>query len=149
VVSASVTAPDGPSLQSAIEEQVETLSETNAIVHVERESATAARVITVAGGTVASVEVAYHDEAGLEAAISEQREALIAEGAQLTETSRRLAYRFTVTNLAQLLTAFYFAFFLIILPVLGLRETPSRVPETVAKSIKSGDSQPPAAVPAE
>jgi ubiquinol-cytochrome c reductase cytochrome b subunit len=98
---------------------------------------------------VASVEVAYHDEAGLEAAISEQREALIAEGAQLTETSRRLAYRFTVTNLAQLLTAFYFAFFLIILPVLGLRETPSRVPETVAKSIKSGDSQPPAAVPAE
>jgi len=149
VVSASVTAPDGPSLQSAIEEQVETLSETNAIVHVERESATAARVITVAGGTVASVEVAYHDEAGLEAAIAEQREALIAEGAQLTETSRRLAYRFTVTNLAQLLTAFYFAFFLIILPVLGLRETPSRVPETVAKSIKSGDSQPPAAVPAE
>jgi ubiquinol-cytochrome c reductase cytochrome b subunit len=40
-----------------------------------------------------------------------------------------------VTQVAQILTAYYFAFFLIILPLLGLRETPDRVPETIAKAI--------------
>ncbi len=42
-----------------------------------------------------------------------------------------------MTNLSQVLTAYYFAFFLIILPLLGLREKPSQVPETIAKSVLS------------
>jgi ubiquinol-cytochrome c reductase cytochrome b subunit len=43
--------------------------------------------------------------------------------------------QFKVTQFSQILTAYYFAFFLIILPVLGLRETPNREPETIAKAI--------------
>lgn len=42
---------------------------------------------------------------------------------------------FTVTTFSQLLTAYYFAFFLVILPVLGLTERPTRIPDTIAKSI--------------
>jgi quinol-cytochrome oxidoreductase complex cytochrome b subunit len=43
--------------------------------------------------------------------------------------------QFKVTQFSQLLTLYYFAFFLLILPILGLRETPGRVPETIAKAI--------------
>ena len=45
------------------------------------------------------------------------------------------AVQFKVTQFSQVLTAYYFAFFLIILPVLGLRETPNREPDTIAKAI--------------
>jgi ubiquinol-cytochrome c reductase cytochrome b subunit len=157
-----VTAANGPALQGAIEAGVAQLREAGAgIVHVERESSTAARLITVSGGTPSTLEVNAHadgeghsgpimTEEVLEAEVAAARAGLFANGAQLVETERRLAYRFTVTNLSQLLTAFYFAFFLIILPVLGLRETPTRVPETVAKSIHGGRAKPvAAAVPAE
>jgi ubiquinol-cytochrome c reductase cytochrome b subunit len=44
-------------------------------------------------------------------------------------------FKFTVETFSQLLTAYYFAFFLLILPLLGLRETPNRVPETISKAI--------------
>ncbi|MDZ4776789.1 MAG: cytochrome b N-terminal domain-containing protein [Alphaproteobacteria bacterium] len=44
-------------------------------------------------------------------------------------------FQFKVTQLSQILTLYYFAFFLLILPILGLRETPNRVPETIAKAI--------------
>jgi quinol-cytochrome oxidoreductase complex cytochrome b subunit len=44
-------------------------------------------------------------------------------------------WKFTVETFSQLLTLYYFAFFLVILPLLGLRETPGRVPETIAKSV--------------
>jgi ubiquinol-cytochrome c reductase cytochrome b subunit len=135
-----VTAADGPGLQTVIMEQSAVLSQDGSIVHAERDSATAARLLTVTGGTTQTVEVAAHEETDLDALINEKRAELFAGGAQLTSTSRHLSYRFTVTNLSQCLTAFYFAFFLIILPLLGLRETPSRVPETVAKSIGKGHS---------
>jgi len=52
-----------------------------------------------------------------------------------------------VTQLAQLLTAYYFAFFLIVLPILGLRETPNRVPDTIAKAIGEKKKTPVAAAP--
>ena len=44
-----------------------------------------------------------------------------------------------------MLTAYYFLFFLLILPILGLRETPGRVPETIAKAI--GEKRAAAAAP--
>jgi ubiquinol-cytochrome c reductase cytochrome b subunit len=47
-------------------------------------------------------------------------------------------YRFVVTNLSQVMTAYYFLFFLVILPLLGLRERPNQVPETIAKSVLGG-----------
>jgi ubiquinol-cytochrome c reductase cytochrome b subunit len=46
--------------------------------------------------------------------------------------------RMVVTNFAQLLTAYYFFFFLIALPLVGLLENPKRVPETIAKSVLGG-----------
>jgi ubiquinol-cytochrome c reductase cytochrome b subunit len=45
------------------------------------------------------------------------------------------ATHFIITNLAQVMTAYYFLFFLVILPLLGLRERPNQVPETIAKSV--------------
>jgi ubiquinol-cytochrome c reductase cytochrome b subunit len=53
----------------------------------------------------------------------------------VAEVTPQPAFRFTVTMLSQLLTAYYFAFFLLILPLLGLREQPSRVPDTIAKAV--------------
>jgi ubiquinol-cytochrome c reductase cytochrome b subunit len=48
-------------------------------------------------------------------------------------------FKFTVETFSQLLTAYYFAFFLIILPLLGLREVPRRVPDTIAKAVLDGN----------
>lgn len=45
------------------------------------------------------------------------------------------AFKVTVTNFAQLNTLYYFAFFLVILPLLGLIEKPDAVPETIAKAV--------------
>jgi ubiquinol-cytochrome c reductase cytochrome b subunit len=43
--------------------------------------------------------------------------------------------KFTVTNFAQVNTLYYFAFFLVVLPVLGLVEKPGAVPDTIAKAV--------------
>lgn len=56
----------------------------------------------------------------------------------------------TYTTMAQFSTLFYFAFFLVILPVLGLIETPKRLPNSIteavlAKRSGSGGSKPAAA----
>jgi ubiquinol-cytochrome c reductase cytochrome b subunit len=48
---------------------------------------------------------------------------------------------FTVTRLSQILTLYYFLFFLVILPLLGLREKPGRVPDTIAKPVLEGQAQ--------
>ncbi len=45
------------------------------------------------------------------------------------------AAAFTYKHLAQLLTLYYFAYFLVILPVLGLRETPKDEPESIHKAV--------------
>ena len=42
---------------------------------------------------------------------------------------------FTVKNLSQILTIYYFAHFLIILPILGFVEKPKNVPESIADSV--------------
>ncbi len=48
---------------------------------------------------------------------------------------------FTVTRLSQIMTLYYFLFFLVILPVLGLREKPGRVPDTIAKPVLETQTQ--------
>lgn len=51
---------------------------------------------------------------------------------------------------AQIATAYYFAFFLIILPLLGILETPKPLPRSISESVlKQPKSEAPAAVPAE
>lgn len=42
---------------------------------------------------------------------------------------------FNITHLSQIGTAFYFAFFLFILPLLGLFETPKKLPESISKAV--------------
>jgi ubiquinol-cytochrome c reductase cytochrome b subunit len=43
---------------------------------------------------------------------------------------------------AQLFTAYYFAFFLLIMPILGVMETPSAMPRSIAESVLGGSGQP-------
>jgi ubiquinol-cytochrome c reductase cytochrome b subunit len=80
-------------------------------------------------------EVEGHTLAEAEKAYGKQRGELVAGGATPKKYTITAPFQFMVTQLSQLLTAYYFAFFLLILPLLGLRETPNRVPETIAKPI--------------
>ncbi|HWA23310.1 MAG TPA: cytochrome b N-terminal domain-containing protein [Caulobacterales bacterium] len=81
-------------------------------------------------------------------AVADGRSAEVAEKAMQQEVNklngaakfvqRSVPFRIVVTNLAQILAAYYFLFFLVILPLLGLRERPDRTPETIAKSVLGG-----------
>jgi ubiquinol-cytochrome c reductase cytochrome b subunit len=70
-----------------------------------------------------------------EKAYEKARDAAVASGVTPQEHTVRAPFQFKVTQFAQILTAYYFAFFLILLPFLGLVETPKRVPETIAKPV--------------
>jgi quinol-cytochrome oxidoreductase complex cytochrome b subunit len=70
-----------------------------------------------------------------EKAFEKARAAAVAAGGTPQSSTTTSPFQFKVTQLSQLLTLYYFAFFLLILPILGLRETPGRVPETIAKAI--------------
>ncbi|MCR9193465.1 MAG: cytochrome b N-terminal domain-containing protein, partial [Hyphomonas sp.] len=98
--------------------------------------------------------VNYTDSAGLEGSrVFEE----FAPAAQFRDEQRdsggvasmaiQKAPAFTFKTLSQILTAYYFAFFLIILPVLGLRERPKGEPDSIHKSVLGHDA--PAAAPAE
>ena len=53
---------------------------------------------------------------------------------------------------AQIFTAYYFGFFLLILPLLGIMETPKPMPRSIAEAVlkpKSADAAPAGAIPAE
>ncbi len=66
------------------------------------------------------------------------QEQKIAEGATGVTLGTQTAKTFTFLHLAQILTGFYFAYFLIILPLLGLRETPKDEPESIHKAVLAG-----------
>ncbi len=68
------------------------------------------------------------------------REQKIAEGASAVSLSKQIAATFRFVHLAQILTALYFAYFLVILPLLGLRETPKDEPESIHKAILASHS---------
>ncbi len=67
-----------------------------------------------------------------EAAAAFRDEQPDAAGASMT-IQKAPAFRFL--HLAQILTVYYFAYFLVILPVLGLRERPGEEPESIHKSV--------------
>ncbi|MEQ3746184.1 MAG: cytochrome b N-terminal domain-containing protein [Henriciella sp.] len=98
--------------------------------------------------------VSYIDTAGLEGtrtfdeyeAAAEFRDEQQAAGATASMAVKK-APAFTFKILSQILTAYYFAYFLLILPILGLREKPKGEPDSIHKSVL-GDHAP-AAVPAE
>ncbi len=100
--------------------------------------------------------VSYTDEAGLAATrtFDEYAEAVAFETSlaapQGADISVKPAPAFTYLTLGQILTLYYFAYFLVILPWLGLKERPKREPESIAKSVlPKGLKTEPAAVPAE
>ena len=104
-----------------------------------RTGETAGMARGVVGGTPSAQSVSAASADELEAAISEAKAAAAAR-APYFMVERREPFTFTVTRLSQLLTAYYFLFFLVILPVLGLIETPRRVPDTIAKPV-TGQAQ--------
>lgn len=101
---------------------------------VSREGATTGAIQGVIGGSERSETVRGETLDDVEAQITALKDR-IGQAAPFFVVERHSPARFTVTNLSQILTAYYFLFFLIMLPVLGLRETPSRVPDTIAKPV--------------
>ncbi len=105
---------------------------------VRREGATAGLARGVIGGETQTRTVSAATVDELETAIGEAKEA-VGQAAPFFVIERRMPATFTVTNLSQLMTAYYFLFFLLILPILGLRETPGRVPDTIAKPVTASE----------
>ncbi|MBL8546212.1 MAG: cytochrome b N-terminal domain-containing protein [Hyphomonadaceae bacterium] len=93
------------------------------------------RVVTGGNPELQTVEASTPDL--LEEHIAEMK-AEVGQAAPFYTVVRSLPPRFTVTNFSQVLTLYYFLFFLVILPILGLRERPDRVPDTIAKPIAQG-----------
>jgi hypothetical protein len=89
---------------------------------------------SVSGGEVRTRTVEADTADELETAIGEVK-AEVGQAAPFYSVERRMPPRFTVTNFSQVLTLYYFLFFLVILPILGLRERPERVPDTIAKPV--------------
>ncbi len=119
---------------AAIEDQ---LTEGGAqLVRIARSSPTEATLTAISGGQMRNAVVEAANLDALEARIADQRETLGAAGVPFARITRTLPFEFTVTRFSQVLTAYYFLFFLVILPLLGLRETPGRVPESISKSIR-------------
>ncbi|MBP6688895.1 MAG: hypothetical protein KA153_02800, partial [Hyphomonadaceae bacterium] len=97
-------------------------------------------VITgVIGGSTQTRAVDGDTSELLEEHIAEVK-AEVAQATPFFTIERSSPARFTVTNFSLLLTIYYFLFFLVILPILGLRERPERVPDTIAKPVTQGAS---------
>ncbi|MEM0985859.1 MAG: cytochrome b N-terminal domain-containing protein [Pseudomonadota bacterium] len=88
---------------------------------------------TDANGLPASATFSEYEEA------KAHMEALPAESAPSMGIQVAPAFRFL--HLGQILTLYYFAYFLVILPVLGLREQPKEEPESIHKAILGSHSQ--------
>ncbi|MGD9965863.1 MAG: cytochrome bc complex cytochrome b subunit [Hyphomonadaceae bacterium] len=101
---------------------------------VTRTGASDGLVRGVMGGAPQSRTVEAQTADELEAAVNEVKQE-VGQNAPFFSVERRMPARFTVTNFAQLLTLYYFLFFIVILPILGLRERPERVPDTIAKPV--------------
>lgn len=135
-----ISAPTPAAMQGAIAEAQAALEGQGAqIVHVRRETGTEGVVLGAVGGVVQTAIVTAGTLDELETEISEQK-AELAGQASFFKIQRDVPFVFTITMLSQLLTAYYFLFFLVILPLLGLRETPGRVPDTIAKSVTGGSA---------
>jgi hypothetical protein len=104
-----------------------------------RTGATAGTLRVVSGGTAQTRSVEGDTGDLLEEHITEVKEE-VGQAAPFFSIERRSPARFTVTNFSQVLTLYYFLFFLVILPILGLRERPERVPDTIAKPV-TGEAQ--------
>jgi ubiquinol-cytochrome c reductase cytochrome b subunit len=104
---------------------------------VSRQSATAAHLMAVTGGARQSRSVSAATIEELEAHVQEVKVEVGAR-APFFMTTRQMPLTFTVTTFSQILTFYYFFFFLGLLPLLGLLEKPGLVPNTIAKPVLAG-----------
>jgi len=133
---AQISAPSADAMASTIADAEAAARAAGAsLVHVRRTGASDGIAVSASGGALQSVQVTAPNLDELETAIGE-RKAEIGARAPFFEIERNMPFVFTVTMFSQALTAYYFLFFLVILPLLGLRETPGRVPDTIAKSVR-------------
>lgn len=114
--------------------RAELTSQGAAMTAVTRTGATTGVVRGVSGGTARSRAVEGATTEVVEEHITEVK-AEVGQAAPFFSIERRAPARFTVTNFSLLLTIYYFLFFIVILPILGLRERPERVPDTIAKPV--------------
>ena len=130
-----IHAPSASEFQSSADAaETQMRAEGAAMTSVTRESGVNATLMGVSGGTRQSRSFTAATSDDLETQITAGK-AQIGAAAPFVEVRREIPFLFTVTRFAQLLTLYYFLFFLVILPVLGLRETPNRVPDTIAKPV--------------
>jgi hypothetical protein len=140
VVEQSVQAEDADAWDGAAAAARAALREQGAsMTAVSREGAATGRARGVIGGAERTETVSGETIDEMEAAIGELK-TRVGQSAPFFSVERRQPPTFSVTNLSQILTAYYFLFFLIFLPVLGLRETPGRVPDTIAKPVTASET---------
>jgi quinol-cytochrome oxidoreductase complex cytochrome b subunit len=84
------------------------------------------------GGQTAMLTVTAATQAEIERLTNVERKKL---GSALVSEKPTVPFQIQVTLLSQLLTAYYFLFFLVILPLLGLAERPTQIPDTIAKPV--------------
>ncbi|QGZ93902.1 Cytochrome b/c1 [Terricaulis silvestris] len=134
VVTRAFNAPSEAQFDEAAEAartSIEGATQTSVI----REGATAATVTGVVGGQMQTETLNAGTIDELEAEISAYKSEIGAAAPFFSVERRTPPLVFTVTTLSQIATFYYFFFFLVLLPLLGLRERPSRVPDTIAKPV--------------
>lgn len=135
VTEQAVRAPGASQWEAHAQAERQRHAQTGAtMVAISRTSATDGVAQIVTGGAVQSRAVRASSQDELENAITAAK-AEIGGAAPFFTVERNMPFTFTVTRLSQILTAYYFLFFLVILPLLGLREKPGRVPDTIAKPV--------------
>jgi ubiquinol-cytochrome c reductase cytochrome b subunit len=131
----AVNAPSESAFDEAAQAARAAMTEQGAaMVMIQRENATDAVATGVSGGSAQTRTVTASTQDELEAAIQEVKDE-VGTSAPFFRVERSLPFTFTVTRFSQVLTLYYFLYFLVILPLLGLRETPGRVPDTIAKPV--------------
>lgn len=141
LATAEVTAPsENAWTETAASAEAAARSEGATMTAVRRINETQGELSIVTGGAVQTRTVRGETADEMETAIATAKSE-IGPVAPFLSVERRAPATFTVTNLSQVGTAYYFLFFLLILPILGLRETPGRVPDTIAKPVTNqGDA---------
>ena len=134
----AIAADSAGAFDDAADAAIASLPEGAALPAISRTGETIGVVRGVVGGAPQVLELSAATVDELEAKITEAKAG--ATAAPYFQVTRTTPFAFTVTRLSQILTAYYFLFFLVILPVLGLIETPRRVPDTIAKPV-TGQAQ--------
>jgi ubiquinol-cytochrome c reductase cytochrome b subunit len=135
LASRPLSAASAEAMGSAIEDATAEMKQQGAqIVYIERASATAATAQSITGGTLQSKSLSAPSADAVEAEIAAAKAALPAD-VPFVQVTRETPFVFTVTRFSQVLTAYYFLFFLVILPLLGLSENPRGVPASITQAI--------------